>query len=146
MAVRITESQGRLLFGKKPRAAIKRGAGRRLNENTVESQIVGFLQAKGWTVTRQQSGLFTRPGAERSDHCIRIGEKGTPDWRAERPRPCWGPGAHQLLYVEVKAPGRHATVEQWAWILRRRALGTPAVCADSLVAFRAWYVEQRFYG
>ena len=98
---------------------------------------------------RQQSGLFNRPGMERSGHCIRIGEKGCADWRAERPIipagkrvsscaafPC------EVMYLEFKAPGKKPKREQILWLERRQLTGIAAGWFDALHYFLPWYYRR----
>lgn len=120
-----------------------------LPENQVTKQCVDWLNAKGWNVVRQQSGLFTRPGGQAR---IRIGEPGTTDWRMERRIM---PGGHridarkvaticQLAYIELKAPGKAPSDEQLLFMERQRANGFPAMWFDSLKDLKKWYAKLCF--
>lgn len=119
-----------------------------LPENQLTRQVCDFLRAKGWTVTRQQSGLFCRPFDPASR--IRIGEPGCSDWRAERPVIPTGARRgslaqyHQLFYFELKAPGKKPRPDQLAWLRAREATGTLARWFDAFNGgrssdFVAWY-------
>jgi hypothetical protein len=139
--IRFSESQARLFTTAKrgPAAPRVRRKKEELPENIVVSQISGFLRAHGWTVTRQQSGLFTRRMGEQ-EGMVRIGEKGTSDWRSERRVSGL---LHWLFYWEAKAPGRKPNPLQLAWIERRMATGTPADWFDGFDSgrkpFLPWY-------
>lgn len=129
----------------------------KLSENDVEKQIVDFLRAHRWTVTRQQSGLFARPSgrvnginARYDKGRIRIGIPGMCDWRAERPVPRgeWTAGGYvQAFEFEVKAPGKKLSLLQVVYIAIRREAGFVAErfdCFDHARAggpgdFLGWY-------
>lgn len=119
-----------------------------LPENQVAAQVCGFLRAKGWIVTRQQSGLFSRPYDANSR--IAVGERGCADWRAEKPVFDEGvtPGGtaryHSLFYFELKSPGKKPRPDQLAWLESRRRTGTEARWFDSFdgggdSTFLPWY-------
>lgn len=137
-----------------------------LPENIVEGQITGFLRARGWTVTRQQSGTFIPAWVlhdpakahmlldekRRGSLFVRVGEKGVADWRAERvcnmdevarkqdlDSRCL---SHWLFYFEVKAPGKKPSEHQAAWLHARRSTGTAAEWFDDFDSFRQWYKER----
>jgi hypothetical protein len=150
--IRVTTAQADLLFGKvkgnpvrsAPRQPRPRKRRECLPENMLSGQIRGFLEAHGWVVTRQQSGLFTRPYETERKNLIRIGEKGRSDWRAERPLAGHGPGAAQLFYYETKASGKKPRPEQQAWLEKRAACGFLAAWFDSFdeewdTSFLPWY-------
>jgi hypothetical protein len=157
---RISGAEAASLFGTAPaprkgkaRAPKKREA---LPENQVESQILGFLRARGWLVERQQAGVvigigpllaaldrgqvITRELLYRS--MIRQGEKGRADWVAVR---CGTPdsGNVQRIEVEIKAPGKKPSAEQLKYLRDRQACGFLCGWWDSLPAFVAWY-DARF--
>ena len=144
--VRVTEAQAALLFGspeRKPRVPGQRKRREHLPENQLSGQIKGVLEAHGWTVTRQQSGLFTRPYETERVHLIRIGEKGRSDWRAERPIP-GKPGLVELFYYETKASGKKPRPEQRLWLEKRAACGFLAAWFDDFegewdTSFLPWY-------
>jgi hypothetical protein len=155
--LRVSESQARLLFGDRsngPRQARPRKRREDLPENQLISQLRGFLEIHGWTVTRQQVGLYVPyrlvAGSQQNGPIrpIYIGERGAADWRCEKPiipegkRPEQGVWPHWLFYLETKAPGGRIRPEQLAWARARQACGTPAVITDSLDAFREWYAQQ----
>ncbi len=147
MAVRISADQARLLFGEAPAKTVASAVSARsgkpraqLPENTVTDPIVGFLRARGWVVTRQQSGLFARPFDPESR--VRIGSKGLCDWKAERllnrstDRTV---SVVQQFEVEFKAPGKSPSKAQVAYMSSRNRTGFTAVWFDSWNSFRDWY-------
>lgn len=144
---RLTDAQYRFLFGgaktgsKPARNPFKRRA-EEMPENQVEALCVSWLRVLGWRVTRQQSGLFSRPGAGHIR--IRIGEKGLPDWRCERPIIPAGKRPQDALtmecfHLECKAPGERPDPVQVGWMIGSNALGTPATWCDSLPMLQDWY-------
>ena len=133
-----------------------------LPENIVTAQIKDYLEARGYTVTRQHVGTYTpyrillqltealKRGAdmavelEKARHnIIRIGKEGDADWRAEKRV---NGVLHQLLYLEMKAPGKKPDPHQLLWLEQRRATGTPADWFDSFDVgkrpFLRWYRAQ----
>lgn len=146
--VRISESQFRLLFGKKPepgkpgkRAPRTAREKALMPENQLERQCCDWLRVHGWTVTRQQSGAFRVAGDnDAPDRWVRIGELGTADWRMEKAIGTYQHAAplHWLAYFELKAPGKKPRPSQLLWLDRRQATGTPARWFDSFDAFKAW--------
>lgn len=153
--LRVTEAQATLLFSDAGKTSSKKripGAPRvktrkeDLPENIVTSTIKGFLEAHGWEVTRQQSGLFKRvfgnPGEQTTDSGarVRVGEKGIADWRAQK-------RAHGITfwicYLEFKAPGNKPSDKQLEWIRKRQLLGYPCDWFDGLDGCRkpfiSWY-------
>jgi hypothetical protein len=80
---------------------------------------------------------------------VRIGEKGTSDWKAERPLRGTGIfGAVQQFYFEVKAPGEKPKPHQYDWMRIRASLGFSAAWFDGFegdgpTRFLGWY-RKRF--
>lgn len=120
-----------------------------LPENIVESQILGFLRARGWIMRRNhvgkhvplgwllgmlERGPLTREMLFRA--VVDVGERNAADWSGHR---TISDGHHQILHVEVKALGQRPKPEQEEWLRDRVALQEPACWADSLEAFMAWY-------
>ena len=157
--IRMTAAQFELFNAKLRSTKTGRRVKRRkedLPENIVETQIVGFLRARGWIVSRQQSGLFVPTYDLERKTRVRVGEVGMADWRAERPylsrdlskSPVFLPPIlHWLFYFEVKAPGRLPSNEQLAWLKRRQLTGTPAEWFDCFESsgdcpFLPWYRER----
>jgi hypothetical protein len=97
-----------------------------LPENQLTAQVVRYLQALGWTVVRQNSGLFARPYDPESR--IRIGEKGAADWFAYRP--LRDAGRVEFFFFELKAPGKKPRPEQVLWLGARMRTGTLAAWFD----------------
>ncbi len=131
------------------RSAAPRKAKSALPENIVEAQIVGFLRLRRWIVKRQHVGkhvplgfllrMLERGRITKADvfrAVVDVGEKHAADWRAERSA---GGGLMQVLYVEVKAPGRKPSPEQADWIERVRLTGALATWSDSIDDFESWY-------
>lgn len=130
---------------------VPRKARASMPENQVEAQIVDFLRQRRWVVKRQHVGKHVPLGLllrylERGPitkellfrNTVDVGEKYAADWRAER-----ATAGHsrlmQVLYVEVKAPGKKPTREQEDWLKRARINGALAGWWDSLDSFMAWY-------
>jgi hypothetical protein len=164
MPVRITESQLSLLQENAERARKpwqERIAPRvkkrkeELPENILEKQILDFLQYRGWVVTRNQVGLYVSfrefaavragQGAGMKVIPVRIGEKGMPDWRAQRIVP--KTFKVEQFYFETKGPGRKPSPEQIEWIRKANAVGFLATWFDDfdgfVDSFVFWY-ELRF--
>lgn len=152
MSIRVTTEQAKLLFGQpKPAAPGVRMPRTRkpkdeLPENIVEDQITGYLGIHGWTVTRQQSGLF-RNSEERGGNWVRVGKKGESDWRCERllpPRrnPHEIVSQVELFYLEVKGYGKEPNEKQLQLMHDRLAVGITAVWFDSFNEFRHWYQKR----
>lgn len=151
MAIRLTESQARLMFGQRPpgekpgRSPRAKKRREDLPENQVTAQCIDWLRLQGWICTRRQSGLFSRPSDPRSR--IRIGEPGEADWYCRRPMlkhlptrenaPC--AGIIQAFALELKAPGREPTREQLEWGRRQMALGFVWTWTDDLRKLQAWH-------
>lgn len=154
--IRASEQQLKLLqsnaAGRPARAAVaprEKKNREDLPENIVTGQIVGFLQSRGWVVTRQHVGVFRRMiGDEVSENRISVGERGMTDWRAERPvipegtRLSRGLFQMQMFYVEIKAPGKRPSDRQLTWMRNRNAVGFTAVWFDSLSDFLQWYAPR----
>lgn len=156
--IRVTKEQGKLFekAGKivhrlhAPKPKVRRED---LPENQVTKTCLDWLRVKGWICIRMQSGLFTRPGAERvKGAIIRVGEKGRADWHAYRPIAVGGnridarksAPLFQVSELEFKAPGKIPKPEQRKWLRIRRETGTPADWFDSFEKFRAWYERMGF--
>ena len=108
-----------------------------LTEAQVTRQICDFLRARHWRLTRNHVGRFRTPDGKR---WIKSGEKGEADWTATRPLPKGGHvGACQLIYVELKAPGKRPTVIQETWLACRKQEGYKTGWWDSLTSFEEWY-------
>lgn len=158
--IRMTEDQF-LMFGKTPgrsqRSLRTKKNKSLLPENIVEEQILGFLRAHRWVVTRQQVGLYVpyrcyaellNTGRPMREAPIRIGEKGRCDWIAERPAGGFSasPFVVERFELEIKAPGEQPETHQDDYMRRRRAAGFAAEWFDCLEhgfkPLRAWYDER----
>lgn len=107
-------------------------------EKELAADIRQFLELRGWSVFRQQSGVFCRPGNLKAR--ITVGSRGIPDWRAERAvRIPNVPGACQVLWYETKRAGEKPRPEQLLWLDRLRAGGAMAEWFDSREKFTEWY-------
>ncbi len=99
-----------------------------LKESDITKQIKGFLESRGWTGFRLQSGLvrgFT------GDTFMRLAKKGTPDWVFVRGR--------EALFVEMKRPGKKPSADQLGWLAWAGVQGIPALWADGLGVFMDKY-------
>lgn len=110
-----------------------------LPENQVKKQCIDFLEAIGFEVFRNHVGVYVpyriyaalnewidkqegpRPRAGGWD-VVTVNEKGTPDWKAERMLRT-RPGIVERFWIELKAPGKTPSKNQWAWIRKHRPLG-----------------------
>ena len=154
--LRVTEAQAKLLFGGERKRSTGKQAPRQprirrpkdqLPENIVKDQIIGFLEAYGWTVTRNHVGTFTpyrvlmqlcdaleqgknmREELDRAKrNIVKVGKIGDPDWRAHKRTTGLN---HILCFLEFKAPGRHPEPEQLLKLEQLRIMGTPAEWFDS---------------
>lgn len=149
----------------KPRTAKEKAA---LPENIVESQILGFLRVRGWTVERQQAGTVAGIGSllaalDRNQpitrellyrSMIRSGAKGRADWVATRPLSYVDPemarkhrGLVQRIEIETKAPSKKPSPEQRKYLEDRAAMGFLVGWFDSFeddgfdskTCFESWY-------
>lgn len=148
MPVQMTPSQFASITKPKPRRAAQPSRARKVNpelrltEADVVSQITGYLRSMGWTCVRQQSGVFTRPGAaQRAGNCITIGEVGAADWYAYRPHLKRAQDV-EFMFMEFKAPGKMPSAFQLSWLADKWKRGISADWFDGLEAGRAfipWY-------
>lgn len=141
---RISEAEAASLFPRAEKIARKPRGTRKprenLPENQVESQILGFLRARGWLVERQMSGTFQRLGG---GGYITVSPKGRCDWVAVRAQFPSILHVVERMEIEIKAPGRKPSAEQLKYIRDRNACGYLAAWWDSLGSFVVWY-NQRF--
>ena len=113
-----------------------------LTERQVAEQIWQWLSWRGWSVFRQQSGLFRRVESEAR---VRVGQRGCSDWYAVREsRNPIAPGLAQFLFYEVKRPGKRPDPHQLEWLEARRRDGLLAEWFDSLDSFVRWYASYGF--
>ena len=99
-----------------------------LRERDITEQIKGFLESRGWTGFRLQSG--TVRGLTRGTF-MRLAKKGTPDWVFVR--------AREALFVEVKRPGGVMSADQAKWFEWAEVQGIQRICADGLGMFMQKY-------
>jgi hypothetical protein len=99
-----------------------------LSERDVTGQVRSFLQSRGWTWFRLQSG--TVRGMTRGTP-IRLNKKGTPDAFAVRGREC--------LFIEMKRLGKVPQPAQVQWFDWAEVMGIMAIWADSIEMFTAKY-------
>ena len=138
----------------RPRLTAKERAA--LPENVLEAQIGDFLRARGWTVTKQHVGSFLPTGAvmrliEQGQQLtkdklfragiVRIGERGDPDWRAERLQTKLL-GQAQVFYYETKAYGKEPTPEQKERMRQMTTLGWLVAWFDDIDKFMTWYNDR----
>lgn len=133
-------------------------------EHEVEEQIKKFLQSRGWVIVRNHVGTFVGVGRliamlkagkpirmeDMGPLMVRIGEKGTADFKAERVLRGHGFAAVQQVYYEVKGPGEKPKPHQMDWLRTRAQLGFSAAWFDSFdgdsdTALLPWY-KKRFPG
>ncbi len=106
-----------------------------LPENIIEGQISDFLRSRGWLLKRNNVGSFIPTGVimrlvesgqvlDKSSlfrGILRIGEKGMPDWTAERLTGTRG--IVQQFFWEAKGPKQRPSAEQKQYMATMRALG-----------------------
>ena len=100
----------------------------KLTEADVTKQIKGCLVALGWTGYRLQSGVVR--GVTQGTY-ITLNPNGTPDWFFVR--------GSEILFVEMKAPGKKLAPAQENWFKLAEMRRTPAIWADGLLMFREKY-------
>ena len=116
----------------------------KLTERDITRQVCDFMWAHGWRGIRMQSGLMGRP----SGGAFRVGEPGMPDWlfvRYVHPEHATGWVAAQcaeVLWVEVKAPGKWLSSAQVAWHERERMRGGIVAVVDDIDVYRDWYARE----
>ena len=107
-----------------------------------------FLQVRHWRVSRNHVGRLRSPDGKR---WIRVGEVGHADWTAVWPVPRSGKdkmlglpnqGWCHLIYIEIKATGKHPSAAQETWLAARKQEGYLAGWWDSLQQFEEWYEWQ----
>jgi hypothetical protein len=134
---------------KTPRARRKKED---LPENQVEKQILDFLAIKNWTVIRQHVGTFVpyRVAVQNLPingwDIVRINERGTPDYCAERAVP-GALGRCERFWFEVKGSGGKPSPHQKEWLRKRALMGWLAGWFDCFddVEFGEEYVFLPFY-
>lgn len=112
-----------------------------LTERQVAEQIWQWLSWRGWSVFRQQSGLFRRVQDEQR---VRVGKVGMADWYAVRPfERGTGPSLlFEFMFLEIKAPGKKPTPVQQEWLAIKRSEGYQAEWFDSLDKFVNFYRDR----
>lgn len=87
-------------------------------EHQIQTLLKNYLTAKGWYCMRLNSGRIPMADHRGKQRMIWMGEKGTPDLMAFR-RIWLGdvflharPGVADLLFIEVKRPGKKPTFNQ----------------------------------
>jgi hypothetical protein len=110
----------------------------KLSEADVTKQVTDFLRFRGWTLIRLNSGLFNTKDGKRT---YQIGEKGQADWLALKAVPILSgvlPLAN-VIFLELKAPGKKPRADQQKWLEAKRRDGFHATWTDSLDRFIQWY-------
>ena len=101
-----------------------------LTEANVTQQIKGYLVSLGWIGYRLQSGVVR--GVTQGTY-ITLNPNGTPDWFFVR--------GSELLFVEMKAPGKKLAPAQENWFKLAEMRLTPAIWADGIDNFKAKYLD-----
>lgn len=106
------------------------------SENTIEAELLEFMQSEGWRPTRNHVGLFrTEYGAK-----VHIGTKGFPDWsftrgsRSER-------GRSELVHVEAKSSTKSPNPKQLEVIASLNHIGELATWTRNIHTYKTWYAE-----
>lgn len=126
------------------------------SEADVQKAIRDYLQAHGWRIIRQQSGMFTNTGGG----TFRIGEPGMADIQAVRYVPASGDSHQGKAYVfwcETKAPdavmrcrchlkkrGKCTACAQRDWKATETRLGALFAPGHSISVFLEWY--DKYFG
>jgi hypothetical protein len=102
-------------------------------ENSVEKDVIEFMQTRSWRATRNHVGTFrTLYGG-----WVKIGEEGFPDWTFTRGSTyCQGCA---IMHWEAKKPGEKPTPIQMQKIASLNAIGELAFWASSLLQFKQTY-------
>jgi len=97
------------------------------------------LELDGWRAIR------TDPVSDRS-RAKGFGEIGMPDylfiryvWFGKPPFVAYSGTGAQVLWVEFKAPGKHASQHQVEWHKRESQRGGMVIVEDDVDDFREWY-------
>jgi hypothetical protein len=105
-----------------------------MTENSVEKEVLRFMQGLGWVAQRNHVGKFKTPyGAT-----VSIGTPGYPDWSFTRGKII--PGV-ELIHFEAKAKGKKPSAKQHEVMASLNHLGQLAVWADSLAMFQTIYYQ-----
>lgn len=97
-----------------------------LKESHVEQAVVEFLQWDGWHVIKMEENFSERKSK-------RTGEPGMPDRLALRYNP------DQILWLELKAPGKKPRPHQLDWHEAERKRGALVLVVDDINQFISWY-------
>jgi hypothetical protein len=104
-------------------------------ENSVEAQVLEFMQARSWRATRNHVGKFrTQFGG-----WISVGVEHFPDWSFSRGTGKLG--VCELLHFEAKAPGKKPNGGQLEKLASLNAIGERAFWASSLLMFTTLYYQ-----
>ena len=113
----------------------------RLSEADVTRQVCDFLQSECWRGVRMNVGVATNLATGKQ---VAFHERGMPDWlfirywQDDRRVLNMEPFA-DLMWCEMKAPGKKPGAHQLAWHEAERARGALVVVVDNYEVFRDWY-------
>ena len=102
-------------------------------EHQIQQLIMNYLTAKGWYVQRMNSGAIRV-----EKHLIRMASVGTPDIMAFRPCPDVETTNPDLIFIEVKRPGKEATFNQIQAMKLLTEHGAECLVAHSLEEVQEW--------
>lgn len=84
-------------------------------EHQIQTECINFLRASGYFVQRMNAGVIHQANEQGKTRRILMGRRGTPDIMAfkEQVVPVYGMApVVQLLFIEVKRPGKKPTFNQ----------------------------------
>lgn len=91
-----------------------------VNEASVTRAVIEHMRSLGYREKRNHVGLFyTEHGTP-----IHMGKVGEPDWLFLKP--------NDVVYIEIKAPGKKPKPEQLEYIAKLQHLGFKATWCDSV--------------
>lgn len=112
---------------------------RKPTENTIEREVLEFMQSRSWRASRNHVGLF-HP-YKRPDMVVRIGDVGFPDWTFTRALHKERHGVLELIHWEAKKPGERPEPEQFQKHASLNYIGELTFWADSLAMFERIYSQ-----
>lgn len=118
----------------------------RLSEADVTKQVCDFLAVEGWRGVRMNVGGISYTPTGFPPRFVQFGEKGMSDWLFIRYEMIWRIakkpshyGMANVMWLEMKAPGKKPKPHQLAWHEAERARGALVKVVDHFETFRDWY-------
>jgi len=104
----------------------------KVSEADVQQAVVLMLELDGWRFFRTEMTVQREFGRA-------VGERGMPDALFLRYWAGYRLAEAQVLWIEMKAPGKPLKAHQRDWADAERKLGALVLKVDSIDDFRSWY-------